>query len=80
MFLVDSHPNCPTNSYGQPIILDGGNSIPWKQQVRCRGSRRGIGGMRRGAGVIAGVAAAGKGWWLQVLRVQLLMGSSGRLV
>eukprot|EP00798_Chlamydomonas_sp_ICE-L_P010149 gene10149-8052_t len=33
MHLVDCHPNCPTNSFGQPVILEGGQNVPWKQSV-----------------------------------------------
>jgi len=33
MFVVDCHPSCPTNSFGQPVVLDGAQSIPWKQVV-----------------------------------------------
>uniref|UniRef100_A0A7R9V4P2 AIG1-type G domain-containing protein n=1 Tax=Chlamydomonas euryale TaxID=1486919 RepID=A0A7R9V4P2_9CHLO len=33
MHLVESHPDCPTNSFGQPIILDGENQVPWKQAL-----------------------------------------------
>lgn len=33
MHLVDSHPNCPTNAFGQAIIVDGGANVPWKQNV-----------------------------------------------
>lgn len=33
MFLVDCHPACPTNSFGQPIIYDEGNAVPWKQAL-----------------------------------------------
>ena len=33
MHLVDSHPGCPTNSFGQPVIVDNGANVPWKQSV-----------------------------------------------
>ncbi|KAL6759900.1 hypothetical protein V8C86DRAFT_2563689 [Haematococcus lacustris] len=31
LFLVDSHPSCPTNSFGQPVIMEGAQALPWKQ-------------------------------------------------
>ena len=33
MFLVDAHPSCPTNSFGQPIIFEGASAVPWKQAL-----------------------------------------------
>ena len=33
MHVVDCHPNCPTNSFGQPVIVDNGVNVPWKQSV-----------------------------------------------
>ena len=33
MHLVDSHPSCPTNSFGQPVIVDNSANVPWKQSV-----------------------------------------------
>ena len=33
MHLVDSHPNCPTNVFGQAVIVDGGANVPWKHNV-----------------------------------------------
>ena len=33
MFLADCHPACPTNSLGQPVILEGPTAVPWKQQL-----------------------------------------------
>jgi len=33
MYLVDCHPSCPTNSFGQPVILDGNQNVPWKQGI-----------------------------------------------
>lgn len=31
VFVADCHPDCPTNSFGQPIILEGATAVPWKQ-------------------------------------------------
>ncbi|PNW70794.1 hypothetical protein CHLRE_17g734300v5 [Chlamydomonas reinhardtii] len=33
VFLADCHPACPTNSLGQPVILEGPTAVPWKQQL-----------------------------------------------
>ncbi|KAG1671540.1 hypothetical protein FOA52_011262 [Chlamydomonas sp. UWO 241] len=33
MHLVDSHPDCPTNSFGQPVVMDGEQAVAWKQAV-----------------------------------------------
>ncbi|KAG2490023.1 hypothetical protein HYH03_011488 [Edaphochlamys debaryana] len=33
VFLADCHPSCPTNSLGQPVILEGPTAVPWKQQL-----------------------------------------------
>ncbi len=31
VFVADCHPSCPTNSFGQPVILEGASAVPWKQ-------------------------------------------------
>lgn len=33
IFLVDNHPDCPKNALGQPIVLDGGNTLAWKSTI-----------------------------------------------
>ena len=33
LFLVDCHPSCVTNSHGQPVVLDQGAQVPWKQAI-----------------------------------------------
>ena len=31
VFIADCHPSCPTNSFGQPVVLEGASAVPWKQ-------------------------------------------------
>ena len=33
VLLTDSHPACVTNSFGQPVVLENGQSVAWKQQL-----------------------------------------------
>lgn len=35
IFVADCHPSCPTNSFGQPVVMEGTQALPWKQVGGC---------------------------------------------